>query len=195
MTKEKKKIYGVGINDYKQISINKKHLKSYNCWVSMLGRCYSESKRNKAPSYADCSVALEWHLFSNFKHWYDKHYQPNYQLDKDILDKGNRIYSPKTCCFVPHTINSLFTKCNKTRGKYLIGVTYSKSKKKYETKMRITREGHYCKRFDTEIEAFNHYKVIKETHIQKLAQEYYARNEITTTVYEALMRYRVEITD
>ena len=44
-------------------------------------------------------------------------------LDKDILCKGNKIYSRETCIFVPSRINTLFIKCNKSRGKDPIGAT------------------------------------------------------------------------
>ena len=43
-------------------------------------------------------------------------------LDKDILCKGNKIYSRDTCVFVPQRINSLFTKCDNARGDNPIGV-------------------------------------------------------------------------
>jgi hypothetical protein len=36
-------------------------------------------------------------------------------VDKDILVKGNRIYSPETCVFVPEYINILFVKRDKTK--------------------------------------------------------------------------------
>lgn len=29
-------------------------------------------------------------------------------LDKDILKKGNKLYSPRTCCIVPLDLNSAF---------------------------------------------------------------------------------------
>ena len=37
-------------------------------------------------------------------------------LDKDILVRGNKLYSPDTCLFVPQEINNLLTVQNK-RGK------------------------------------------------------------------------------
>ena len=43
-------------------------------------------------------------------------------LDKDILIKGNKIYSQDTCIFVPKAINSLFTNRKRFRGEYPIGV-------------------------------------------------------------------------
>jgi hypothetical protein len=52
-------------------------------------------------------------------------------LDKDILHKGNKIYSPEYCIFVTQDINKLFIKCNKSRGKHPIGVGYDKKLKKY----------------------------------------------------------------
>lgn len=52
-------------------------------------------------------------------------------LDKDILVKGNKIYSPETCCFVPQEINNLFTKRKSCRGTLPIGVKYIKENKKF----------------------------------------------------------------
>ena len=49
--------------------------------------------------------------------------------------------------------------------------------------------------FPTIESAFNAYKESKESYIKKIAQEYYDRGEITERVYDALMRYEVEITD
>lgn len=46
------------------------------------------------------------------------------ELDKDILFKHNKIYSPEKCCFVPSCISCLFTKSDKARGNYLIGVIW-----------------------------------------------------------------------
>ena len=45
-----------------------------------------------------------------------------WELDKDILVKGNKIYSPDTCCFVPKEVNTVFTKRQSKRGDYPIGV-------------------------------------------------------------------------
>ena len=59
--------------------------------------------------------------------WIDKNYYeiPGEQmcLDKDILCKGNKVYSRETCIFVPERINLLFTKCDNRRGDSPIGVT------------------------------------------------------------------------
>ena len=64
----------------------------------------------------DCSVYEGWHNFQNFAKWYEDNYyeieEEQMHLDKDILVKGNKVYSPDTCVFVPETINGLFVKSN-----------------------------------------------------------------------------------
>ena len=84
--------------------------KSYKTWVDMLHRCYDKLYK----TYTDCSVCSEWLCYANFEKWFNENYYeiPNEKmcLDKDILIKGNRIYSPNTCIFVPNNINILFTK-------------------------------------------------------------------------------------
>ena len=118
-------LYGVGINDYDGfISINGIVLKSYSTWREMIRRCYEKyDESNHNFVYNDCSVCDEWLHFSNFKKWFDKYYIEGYQLDKDILVKGNKVYSPETCCFVPQEINKLLTLRNRNRGKYPIGIS------------------------------------------------------------------------
>ena len=33
------------------------------------------------------------------------HYREDWHLDKDLLFKGNKVYSPETCVFIPREIN------------------------------------------------------------------------------------------
>ena len=81
------------------------------------------------------------------------------ELDKDILFKGNKIYSPSTCIYVPHRINSLFTKSDSARGDYPIGVTYHKRDCVYESKLSYLnkygkKDRIYLGRFNNPLEAF-----------------------------------------
>lgn len=96
---------------------------AYVVWCDMLRRCYSEKYHKKKPTYKGCSVCDEWLLFSNFKRWFDENYIDGYCLDKDIIVKGNKVYSPDTCCFVPKCINSLLTNRKMHRGLEPIGVS------------------------------------------------------------------------
>lgn len=92
----------------------------------MLTRCYNHKSLKKNPSYIGCSVCDEWLTYSNFKRWYEdpiNGYREGYHLDKDILVKGNKVYSPETCCFVPHSINCLLLTRQRKRGALPIGVT------------------------------------------------------------------------
>lgn len=67
----------------------------------MIKRCYNQKCLLKDNTYRGCSVCDEWLNFQNFGEWYDENYYevPNevMDLDKDILHKGNKIYSPDNC--------------------------------------------------------------------------------------------------
>ena len=93
----------------------------------MLGRCYNEYNLKRRPTYKGCEVCDEWLNFQNFAEWFDNNYytidNEAVCLDKDILIKGNKTYSPEACVFVPITINSLFTKINKLENSYIKEVT------------------------------------------------------------------------
>ena len=52
--------------------------------------------------------------------------QENYELDKDLLTEGNKVYGPETCLFVPKVVNNFFTQ----KFDENIGVTYFPNRKK-----------------------------------------------------------------
>ena len=195
-----KTIYNVGYigeGYYKLIT----HKNIYKHWSSMIRRCYSDNKNKFNPTYKDCSVCEEWHNFQNFGKWFDENYytieNETMALDKDILVKGNKTYSPETCVFVPQRINSLFLKRNKSRGKYPIGTSYNKRDKKYESCCHMYKNNRYTRHaignFDTPTEAFTAYKTFKEQYIKQVANEY--KDKIPKKLYDAMYRYEVEITD
>ena len=167
---------------------------SYQIFTDILKRCYSESRQKSQPSYKDCSVDERWHNFQNFAKWYEDNWKPHMEgwaLDKDILFKGNRIYSENTCCFVPREVNNLFIKSNKSRGNLPIGVSIDW--KRYKAQINIDGAKVYIGMFDTPEEAFQAYKTVKEKHIKEVADKW--RGQITEQVYEAMYNYKVEITD
>ena len=107
MPARKSLIHGVGVNDWHESTAEGSEARPfYNKWRDMLDRCYSGSHA----AYEGVTVCEEWHLFSNFKRWMDSQPWKGKELDKDILFKGNRVYSPSTCVFVPRIINLQFRK-------------------------------------------------------------------------------------
>ncbi|WP_426160022.1 hypothetical protein [Pseudomonas sp. TSRC2-2] len=96
-------LFGVGIDDFTDTSGADDW--SYNVWQRMFDCCYNANSTRSRATYSDCTVAPCWYRYSDFKVWFDQNAIGDYQLDKDILVPGNRIYSPDTCCFVPASIN------------------------------------------------------------------------------------------
>ena len=118
-------------------------------------------------------------------------------LDKDILCKGNKIYSREICIFVPERINILFTKRDKARGKNPIGVTLRPSGN-YQVYCNNGLGKNVCLgTYSTEEDAFNVYKQYKENLIKetidsykgKIPEPFYSRLKI------AMYNYEVEIDD
>lgn len=177
-------------------------VKEYTMWKAMLNRCFYK-QNNNVQCYRDCKICDEWILYENFYKWvheqenFIKLYNSNIRFDveKDILIKRNIIYSPETCCLVPHNVNALFVKQQFRRGKYPIGVCYDKEQNKYASYLCINGKQRRIDRFDTVEEAFENYKVEKEKLIKKIAQEEYELCNITKRCYDAMMNYEVEITD
>ena len=195
-------VFGVGVKGVEPTrDENGKMLDSYNCWIGMLKRCYSAKYQEKHPSYKGCYVCNEWLYYHNFKKWYDENYYEidgkTSQLDKDILVKNNKIYSPNTCVFVPQFINTLFTKKQNDRGAFPVGVYYHKASKKYVAQLSVFKDGKSTLKFlgyyNTPNDAFEVYKQAKEEYIKEVADGY--KDIIPVKLYEAIYDYEVNIND
>lgn len=160
-------------------------------WRAMIKRSYDKTQS----AYDDVTVCEEWKCFQNFAEWFESNYDleimKGWDLDKDILKKGNKIYSPETCCFVPQEINGLFTKRNKLRGDYPIGV--HKEGNRYIANLGKINGRNRCSRHNTPEEAFEAYKTAKEIKIKQVADKW--KPQITEECYQTLINYKVEITD
>lgn len=190
--REKNGLGFIGVGEYN----SKEHKVAYAKCRAMLQRCINPMADKSTESYVECEVCNEWMNFQNFAKWYyENEYPCNNEplcVDKDILIHGNKIYSPDTCILVPQRINLLFIKELKRRGDLPIGVQkhtnggYTSLLSTYEGKKYL---GYF---YDTNL-AFATYKKAKEKYIKEVADSY--KNIIPQKVYEAIINYRIEITD
>ena len=192
-------VYGVGFigeGKYKERE-NGKLTKCYYTWNNMLKRCYDTKYQEKYPTYVGCKVCEEWLNFQNFAQWYEENYYEipgeKMNLDKDILIKNNKIYSPDTCVFVPQSINKLFIKSNISRGNYPIGVIYNKRYKRYDSRCSLYGKNKNIGSYGTVDEAFYAYKQTKEEYIKQVADDY--AGLIPQKLYNAMYDYEVDIDD
>lgn len=187
-------VIGVGYNDGCRFERYTSSGKSpaYQVWHNMLLRCYDPKVLVKYDSYAGCTVADEWHNFQNFAEWFysQENSQKGFELDKDLSVIGNRVYSPEFCCMVPRPINALLINCKKNRGHLPVGVTYDKSKGKYQA--RLSKRGKVVRLglFNNPDDAFLAYKSEKELHIKEMAVEF--RSSLPDIVYRNLMNWSIK---
>lgn len=177
--------------------VNPRQYPSYTLWQGLINRCYQQKDYTRNLSYQNCTMCDEWLLYSNFKEWVEcphNGYKKGCDIDKDILCKNNVVYSPQTCCFMPSELNKVFTRRKSSRRDMPIGVILSKSGK-YDARMSKYKKDCHIGTFNTPEEAFYAYKTAKEQYIKELAEKYFQEGKITEKVYNALMRYEVEITD
>jgi hypothetical protein len=166
---EIKTVYGVGYSSDK--TLPSKNRSVYKKWAEILRRCYLATQN----SYKDCLVCPLWHDFKNFLDWYKTNCpDESYHLDKDILFKGNKVYSPETCCFIPKAINSILINCGNSEVRDLpLGVSASsKSFGKYEARVSYKGKTKYSKTFSTVQEAESFYIDKKREILELYISEY-----------------------
>lgn len=98
---------------------------------------------------------------------------------------------------MPQWINTLFIKCDASRGQYPIGVSYHKRDRKYEARCNINEEYMNLGYYNTIEQAFNVYKIAKENEIKRVANDCIFKGFITkdNRLYKAMINYQVEIAD
>lgn len=166
----------------------------YSIWSGLIHRC----SNTKIKGYEDVSVCHEWLNFSIFYDWainYKDEIIKGYDLDKDIIKKGNLLYSPTTCCFVPPRVNRLFVQSCKSvrRGEYPIGVHFHKVTGKFAAQCQIDGKRTWLGAYDSIQEAFAVFKIHREAEIKRMAEKY--KSAMKEEVYTAMLNYEVEITD
>ena len=191
-------VYSIGILGTKYPpKISGVQTKEYTLWKNMLKRRYSDDFKKQRPTYEGCEVSENFKHYEYFYEWCNKQIGFNnkdWHLDKDLLVKGNKVYSEDTCVFIPKDINSVLTKSTASRGEYLIGVSWSNTNKAFIAQVGKNKgKQEYLGSFNTEIEAFNAYKTAKEAFIKEQANKW--KGQIDDRAYNALMNYTVEITD
>lgn len=153
----------------------------------MIERCFSPRWKRLHPTYINCRLHEDWKTYSRFKEWFDENYVEGYDLDKDLLSQGTKIYSPQTCVFLPPEINKVILCKGKNNG-LKMGVYKYRDKYGAILNMGYTRN---LGLFDTEDEAHDAYVRAKRKHIKTVAKYYYSQGAIKKSTYEALLNYQI----
>jgi len=182
-------VYGVGYfgqGKYKAV-IAYKSTKYYITWIDMIKRCYSEKSQQNNPTYKDCTVDERWHNFQVFAEWFENNFNPEYMdrwcLDKDILQKGNKVYSPETCVFIPHIINNVI-KEGGNKG------VYKSTRSSYKCQLTIKGKTRFLGSYKNKKEAYEVYKEAKKKYIKQIADEW--RDKIGKNIYEVLYKWEIK---
>lgn len=163
-------VFGVGINDAeytvrvqrKPFYVDgKKYYEEewvcpfYRTWTNLLMRHYCKSYKLRIQTYEDTAICEEWFRFSSFKCWMEKQDWEGKQLDKDLLIRGNKLYSSNTCIFIDPKVNTFIIERKSARGEYMLGVSFHKMSNKLRADCRnpFTGKKEFLGTFDNEQEA------------------------------------------
>jgi hypothetical protein len=162
-------VHGVGYlgcGNNNSVDIDGSRSSAYNTWAAMITRCYSKKHQLRFPAYVGCSVDEHWHNFQNFANWFHLNYVDGWELDKDLMVQGNKIYSPTTCCFIPSQINSILTRKRISKSTLPRGV--GKSGKRFYAKTSVAGVHKHLGCFETEWDAWIAVKFASAQNIKRL---------------------------
>lgn len=150
-------VYSVGIND-SWYPVNSKvdgvvvRCPFYVRWCNMLKRCYSKPYQDKYPTYIGCSVDDEWLTFSNFRRWMESQDWRGNELDKDLIQPGNKVYSKDKCVFLDQALNSFIQDRLDGNKAHMCGVDFYKKNSMFRasTNNNMTRKKEFLGFFTTE---------------------------------------------
>lgn len=171
---------------------------AYQIWNAMMQRCREGSARAlTAHTYSDCTVSDNFKVFEYFNSWCHKQagFQEKdekgrvYHLDKDLLVRGNRVYSEDTCVFVPSKVNQ-FIKLKAINTDYPVGVSFKEDNNRFIAQSNdIDGNRVYLGSFETIQAASLEYKKFKESMAKLLAINF--KDTIDPRAFSALMNFEV----
>lgn len=157
MQKKHKLVLGMGINDAGYAVVPRDGNKRLKCpyyerWQGILARAYSPTILKWNKTYEGVSVCDEWLTFSNFRAWMIEQDWEGKQLDKDLLVKGNKVYSPETCVFISERLNTFIQDAYDSEKGFSVGVSLFRNGK-YRARIRDGGEGEHLGYYTTYEEA------------------------------------------
>lgn len=169
------RVYGVGyIGEGEYLAKeNRENTSAYAAWHGIMQRCYDPKMQAKSPTYKGCTVDPEWHNFQVFAEWFygQKHYKAGFEVDKDLLVEGNKVYSPSSCCLVPKDLNVLFNYSLAAKGVAPTGVNYQPNINMFQARISINGERVYLGVFKCPYEAEAVYKKAKQDYVRTKIEE------------------------
>ena len=192
-------VCGVGCNDVGfQIAIDSKSIWQYQLWMNMLQRAFDAKFKLRHPSYQDVTVCDEWLSFANFFSWVNREVDymgrpVGFELDKDILMRGNKTYSPEACSFVPQPVNKLLMGSGAVRGDFPVGVCFHNLVGKFVVQLSVDGKQKTLGYYNNPEDAFAAYKVAKEAQIKVVALRH--KDVLKPAVFESLMGWEIGIGD
>lgn len=152
-------------------------------YTKMLERCKEGGREQRLhPSYVgttngfrDFQEFVEWSMAEygyNVREPY-KDKERYYNLEKDILSSGAKVYSPDTCLFVPITINNFLCLKGADRGKYPIGCWFNKRSNAFESGCTMgTGRQEFLGFYDNPMDAHAAWQKAKVAHGRSLCDKY-----------------------
>ena len=176
------RVFGIGyIGEGEYSQTNNRKLS--NLWTNMLSRCYS----GRDSAYLNIKVCKKWHNFQNFceditkmPNWNEK----GFDLDKDWRIIGSKIYSPKSCSFVPKYIN-YFMKTYYNNYYETLPLGVSKRHGKYIAQIQFKGTHKFLGYFTSAEQAGKMYNKHKTKFAKQLANKY--KKVLHKDVYKNLM--------
>lgn len=156
----------------------------YRAWDKMKSRCREGGKlQTSRPTYKGCAYIQEWNSFEVFSLWavtqkgFDR-----WDLDKDILVRDNKIYSPDTCLFVPSWVNTLLIN-GIQKGDLPVGVVARQGR--YASSISKYGKGHWLGTFGSPEEAHTAYLKAKVEYLNELKEDL---DEVDIRIHPALIK-------
>ena len=189
--KENKRVRGIGINDLEEYGTELS-----DKWNGMLGRVsykdniYDVESKFTEP-YQDVYLFEDWLIYSKFKEWATQFNYTGSDLDKDLLS-NSKMYSPETCCFLPHQLN-IMIQTRSVGNSGMVGVQYFKGSSYYKVQDYWMGEILRTYSYRCKYEAHKKWQQLKSKNILKASEIYYREGRITGHVVERLNEISEEL--
>lgn len=159
-------------------------------WNGIKKRCSkTEATIKKIPTYIECTVCDEWRSFDVFELWFNDNYIEGNEIDKDLLKKGNKVYCPEYCCFVPSKLNLIIGKKENIKRSSPMGVCFCKKTRSYIAQINIDSLSVNLGSFVSAELAAMAYKMAKELEVKRVAKYFFIKRKINASVYFSLLSW------